>query len=184
MKRRRGPQPSSREMLLRVASAPRVFWFIDFDGTLVPIVRRPELVSFDDARRDVLSRLAGRRSMKVAVISGRPLSFLAPKIGLSRVTCAGNHGLEISGPGLRFLHPAARSSRPAVERVKRAWEETATTIPPGVWNEPVGIDITASGQIFTADRRLRRIEVLDPDGNSVRTFGIAIGIQDLDAAIP
>jgi trehalose-phosphatase len=112
-------------MLGRIAAAERVFWFIDFDGTLVPIVRRPELVDFDAGRRAALSLLASRQAMRVTVISGRPLADLRRLINLPRVTCAGNHGLEIAGAGIRFSHPEGVSARASLKGVLGAWREAA-----------------------------------------------------------
>jgi trehalose-phosphatase len=116
---------TERDMLNRIAEAERVFWFIDFDGTLVPIVRRPELVDFDAGRRTALSHLAGCRKMKVTVISGRPLTDVRRLIDLPTVTCAGNHGLEIAGAGIRFRHPGGVSARASLEGVKGGWSEAA-----------------------------------------------------------
>jgi len=120
-----GRMPTARDMLKRIESAERVFWFIDFDGTLVNIVRRPELVDFDNGRRAALSLLASRRKMRVTVISGRPLSDVRRLIDLPTVTCAGNHGLEIAGAGIRFRHPGGVSARASLEGVKGGWSEVA-----------------------------------------------------------
>ena len=113
-------------MLRRIGAAERVFWFIDFDGTLVPIVRRPELVDFDAGRQAALAHLAGLQKMRVTVISGRPLADVSRLIGIPTITCAGNHGLEIAGAGIRFRHPGGVSARASLEGVKRGWIETAS----------------------------------------------------------
>lgn len=112
-------------MLERIGSAERVFWFIDFDGTLVPIVRRPELVDFNNRKRAALSHLSGCRKMKVTVISGRPLEDVSRRINMPTVTCAGNHGLEIAGAGIRFRHPGGVSARASLEGVMEAWSEAS-----------------------------------------------------------
>ena len=53
--------------------APRAGLFLDLDGTLAPIVARPELVRILPEIQLVLSRLAKRLEV-VAVVSGRPSS--------------------------------------------------------------------------------------------------------------
>ena len=116
---------TERDMLNRIAEAERVFWFIDFDGTLVPIVRRPELVELETGRRAALSLLASREATRVTVISGRPLADVRRLIDLPTVACAGNHGLEIAGAGIRFRHPGGVAARDSLKGVKRGWIEAA-----------------------------------------------------------
>mgnify|MGYP005838623149 CR=1 FL=1 len=70
--------------------------FLDYDGTLAPIVDRPEQAELDDEMRAALSHLAER--CKTAVISGRSLEDVRERVGLATVYYAGNHGLQISGP--------------------------------------------------------------------------------------
>jgi trehalose-phosphatase len=122
---REGRMITVRDMLGRIGAAERVFWFIDFDGTLVPIVRRPELVDLEAGRRAALSLLAAREATRVTVISGRPLADVRRLIDLPTVTCAGNHGLEIAGAGISFRHPGGASARASLEEVKRGWVEEA-----------------------------------------------------------
>ena len=43
---------------------------LDFDGTLSPIVARPELARIRDGARDAIARLVGRYAV-VAIVSGR-----------------------------------------------------------------------------------------------------------------
>jgi trehalose 6-phosphate phosphatase len=79
--------------------------------------------------------------MRVTVISGRPLADVRRLIDLSTVTCAGNHGLEIAGAGIRFRHPGGVSARASLEGVKRAWRE-ATGRYRGGLVEDKGMSIT------------------------------------------
>lgn len=109
------------KMLRRIATAQRVFWFIDFDGTLAGIRRDPEKVVLGSETREALARLSGRRNARVAIVSGRPLAYVRRQVDLPSVVCAGNHGLEIDGPGVRFRHPEAAAARPGMLRLKEAW---------------------------------------------------------------
>lgn len=108
-------------MLRRIAAAPRVFWFLDFDGTLVGIRRDPEKVALGTETREAVAGISGREDARVAVVSGRPLAYIQRQVALPEVVCAGNHGLEIRGPGVSFLHPEAAGARPALDRVKKEW---------------------------------------------------------------
>lgn len=115
--------PLSRKVMLRrITAARRVLWFIDFDGTLVPIRRRPDLAALDEEGRDILARLAAEEKMTVAVISGRPLAFVRQQVNMSKITCAGNHGLEMHGPALKFRHGGAAAARPSLLRIMKKWQ--------------------------------------------------------------
>ncbi len=71
--------------------------FLDYDGTLTPIVNRPEDAVLAEPMRDILRRLAQR--CPVAVISGRGLKDVQERVGIEGIYYAGSHGFEIAGPG-------------------------------------------------------------------------------------
>lgn len=87
------------EALERLA-ARRAIYAFDFDGTLSRIVDFPQHARLAASIRDALQQLAVRAP--VVVISGRALSDLEPRIGVSTVRCVGNHGAE--GIGLAEVH--------------------------------------------------------------------------------
>ena len=70
----------------------------DIDGTLAPIVDDPEAAEVPPAAREVLADLA-RRYRLVACVSGRRASAARRMVGVDALTYAGNHGLELLGPG-------------------------------------------------------------------------------------
>jgi trehalose-phosphatase len=70
--------------------------FLDYDGTLTPIVDRPELAVLTKGMRETLKRLT--RVCTTAVISGRALAEVKQLVGLTEIFYAGNHGLQITGP--------------------------------------------------------------------------------------
>jgi trehalose-phosphatase len=121
-----------------IRSAPRVLLFTDFDGTLVPIRERPEDCFLAAAAREALAALAAHRRVAVAVVSGRGLADLRPRVGVAGVACAGNHGLEIEGPGLSFREPRAVGR--AGELARLVEELTASLRhTPGAWVEDKGL---------------------------------------------
>jgi trehalose 6-phosphate phosphatase len=121
--------------LAPLASAPkRTALFLDFDGTLSAIVPDPR-----DARPlpEVPALLADLASVfeLVAVISGRPTSFLADALGQPHgVTLAGLYGLERALQG-----PEHAAWTDVIDEVVREAEATA---PPGIYVEPKGLTVT------------------------------------------
>lgn len=69
---------------------------LDFDGTLAPIVDRPEEAQISESMRRVVERLADHHP--VAVISGRELADVEQRVGLANIAYSGSHGFEIQKP--------------------------------------------------------------------------------------
>ncbi len=75
----------------------RTVLFLDYDGTLTPIVDRPELAHLTDNMRATLREVAS--SCPTIIVSGRGREDVAQLIGLDDLIYAGSHGFDISGPG-------------------------------------------------------------------------------------
>jgi trehalose 6-phosphate phosphatase len=95
----------------RVGSAPRISLFLDFDGSISPIVVNPGDAKLDPEIRSVLKTLCARWDFDISIISGRGLADLRQRAGLSNVIYAGNHGLEIESDTIRFREPQAEALR-------------------------------------------------------------------------
>jgi trehalose 6-phosphate phosphatase len=89
--------------------------FLDFDGTLVPIASDPSIPRLDARSRLLLERIAAAHCCVPVIISGRAIDDLYTRVGVERLIYAGNHGLEIRGPGINFVEPAAAAR---VERLR------------------------------------------------------------------
>jgi alpha,alpha-trehalase len=98
------------EALQREAAGRPLALFLDYDGTLSPIVERPEDAVLAEATREVLRRVAGR--YPVAIVSGRDLEDVRKRVGLEDVHYAGCHGFEIAGPLASRVHGAAAAAAP------------------------------------------------------------------------
>lgn len=83
-----------RSRVGRVAG-PLTLLAFDFDGTLAPIVARPENAAMRDSTRARLAELASLRPL--AIISGRALSDIQARVaGVPAAAIVGNHGIEPS----------------------------------------------------------------------------------------
>jgi trehalose-phosphatase len=117
-----GELPSALERIesvkQRLAVQDTVGVFLDYDGTLTPIVNRPEDAVLSESMRDAVRRLASR--CLVAVISGRGLSDVRERVGLEDIFYAGSHGFEISGPkGWYEEYPEAVDYLPVLNRMEQ-----------------------------------------------------------------
>jgi trehalose 6-phosphate phosphatase len=112
--------------------------FVDFDGTLSPIVP-----SAADARplpgaTEVLSALTARLG-RLAVVSGRPVAYLVAHLP-DEVELHGLYGLESRVDGRMVEHPEAELWRPVVAEV--AADADAALAPEGVDVEHKGLSLT------------------------------------------
>jgi alpha,alpha-trehalase len=96
---------------------------LDFDGTLSPIVAKPELARIRDGARDAIARLVGRYAV-VAIVSGRTGDQLRELVGVDGVRLAALYGL-------------AEQVMPLPDAVLASVREVASSVP-GARVEPKG----------------------------------------------
>ncbi len=84
----------SAEGLLRLRdmTRPGLLCAFDFDGTLAPIVADPTRAVLPDDIRERLVELSGCTA--VAIITGRSLEDIRPRLGFEPDFIVGNHGIE------------------------------------------------------------------------------------------
>jgi len=119
----------------------------DFDGTLAPIVRVPDQARMATGLFRRLARLAGLAP--VAVISGRSLSDLRPRIPPEVQLCVGNHGSEAAD---------ADPDMETMNRICHAWVRQLGERLGGV--ERDGILIENKGVTISVHYRLARDRAL------------------------
>jgi len=79
-------------------AAQRLLCAFDFDGTLAPIVEQPQDARLPDHMRALLLDL--QRHAPIAIITGRSIADVAPRLGFDPDLLVGNHGME-GLPGAR-----------------------------------------------------------------------------------
>lgn len=103
----------------RLRDAKTVLVLVDYDGTLVPIRPWPHQARLAARTSTLLQRLSRLRHVRVGIVSGRALGELRRLVGISGLIYVGNHGFEIRGPGIRFVHQNAQRSIPVLRRIAR-----------------------------------------------------------------
>lgn len=99
--------------------------FLDYDGTLSPIVEDPAAAVMAPSMRDALERLAARCT--VAVVSGRDLQGLRRFVGLEQPIYVGSHGFEIEGAGM--VRRVGAEFVPDLDNAEAALKSLAADIP-------------------------------------------------------
>ncbi|MDZ7675513.1 MAG: trehalose-phosphatase [Acidimicrobiales bacterium] len=107
----------------------------DFDGTIAPIVDDPATAEPIPGAMELLDGLA-RRFRRVAVVSGRPRSYLTPVLPPS-VDISALYGLESREAGTERDHPEAAAWAAVIDDVA-----SSATLPDGVGVETKGYSLT------------------------------------------
>jgi len=71
--------------------------FLDYDGTLTPIVDDPAAALLPETMRDTIKKLS--EHYRVAIISGRDLKVVQELVGIDNIVYSGSHGFDIAYPG-------------------------------------------------------------------------------------
>ena len=128
-------------VLQRCRTHERCVLLLDYDGTLTPIVNDPDAARLNPTMQRLLDTLAQHPCYRLAVVSGRALADLRTRVRGSKLYLAGNHGLEIEGPGMRYDHPAVQRLRPELDAVAEALRHDLRGIP-GAWVEHKGYTLS------------------------------------------
>ena len=137
---------------LAAISMNRLILFLDFDGTLTPIVSCPSRARLSRSVRETLWKLVGL--LPVVVISGRTPEDLRRRVGLQNVCYVGHHGLsclEAKG-GVRWLVTPPR--RMLVRRWLQALQTAADGIE-GAFVEDKGMTVALHDRLVKPKHRSR-----------------------------
>jgi trehalose 6-phosphate phosphatase len=100
-----GPAEISTAVAPLAAEPARAAVFFDLDGTLAPIVARPEDARVPARTRELVERI-GERYALAGVLSGRRAAEARRILGLDGLTYVGNHGYELLHPGAELAEGA------------------------------------------------------------------------------
>ncbi|KAL3613406.1 hypothetical protein CASFOL_042669 [Castilleja foliolosa] len=91
--------PSALDMFEQITNASKgkqIVMFLDYDGTLSPIVEDPDRAFMSDPMRATVKKLA--RYFPTAIVSGRCRDKVYSFVRLAELYYAGSHGMDIKGP--------------------------------------------------------------------------------------
>jgi trehalose 6-phosphate phosphatase len=170
----------------RIQQAPQILLCLDFDGTLTKIVGHPEDAVLDRETRATVAELATREDITVAVVSGRTRSDLLARVDVPGLIYAGNHGLEISGPGFVFIEPTAAACREELHALAAELTARLSGIP-GVIVEDKGLTISVHDRRVSIKQldEVRRL-VHTTLANSKHPFQLTLGdrVYDIRPRVP
>jgi trehalose-phosphatase len=83
----------------------------DFDGTLTPIRKHPDLAALSEEIRRTLIKFSQDKALFLGIITGRSLKQIKKLVNIRDVLYVANHGIELEGPGIRSTCPEAKKAR-------------------------------------------------------------------------
>lgn len=98
-------------------SGKRLVFFLDYDGTLTPIVERPELAVISKEMKNAVDQLSKLHT--VAIVSGRMRDEVEKLVGIDGIFYAGGHGFDIKGPQFSRVQPEAKETMPIMAGVTK-----------------------------------------------------------------
>jgi len=129
--------------------------FLDYDGTLTPIVRRPEDATLAEDMRSLLRQLA--RLCTVAIVSGRDRKNAEEMVQVDNIVYAGSHGFDIQGAGVQLQHQEAQQALPELDQAEEKLRERIESIA-GVHVERKRFAIAVHYREVESDADAQRVE--------------------------
>ena len=112
--------------------------FLDFDGTLTPIVSTPRKAVLPEAAKKLLTTMSENPNIKLAFVSGRRIEDIKSKIKIKKAVYSGNHGFQLEGPKIKFEPLISAEYRMVVDRIKSDLEKKIAHIQ-GAFVEDKGV---------------------------------------------
>lgn len=123
------PDPCLATVLTEAQRTQSIRLLLDYDGTLVPIARAPELAAPDADVLALLADLADAPGIELDLVSGRPHSTLDAWFGHLPVSLWAEHGLWHRPVSNGRWHAAADLAPTWIERVKPIFDQFAAATP-------------------------------------------------------
>ena len=117
------------DIAAQIRKRGRVTIFLDFDGTLVDIAPRPELVHLRHEAREILRRLSKHPLATVVIVSGRRRAELLEHIALPNIHYFGLYGWErgdqitLPPDSQKALRAAREALEPLLKKYPHLWIE-------------------------------------------------------------
>jgi trehalose 6-phosphate phosphatase len=139
------------------AKTPAVF--LDYDGTLTPIVDRPQDALISESMRNAVRGLAER--CPVCVVSGRDRRVVQELMGIDHLIVAGSHGFDIWSPeGGEIQREEGAGFTGLLEEVKKRLHREMDPIE-GALIEPKKTSVAAHYRLVSEDQRPRVKEIVE-----------------------
>lgn len=154
----------------------RLALFLDYDGTLVPIVDDPEAADLEPESRRLLAALAARPEIELGIVSGRALEDLRDRVDLDGIRYAGNHGFEMWTEEGAWRHSAVTDCRDDLASIVIELERHLSDVP-GVRIEDKYATVSVHYRTVPTERRPEVKRAVSTHADPVGSVEVATGKQ-------
>ncbi|XP_027902200.1 probable trehalose-phosphate phosphatase C [Vigna unguiculata] len=151
---------NSFERLMKNAIGKRIILFLDYDGTLSPIVNDPDRAFMSEEMRATVHEVA--TYFPTAIISGRSRDKVQDFVKLNNLYYAGSHGMDIMAPSMPITSSAG-------EHIEIAINKSCTEVP----FQPAKKYLPAIREIL----RILKNEVEEIKGAMVEDNGFCVSVH-------
>jgi len=118
-----------------------IMLFLDFDGTLVPIVDKPDKAVISAQTKKILAELSKLSNCRISVISGRDINYIKNQIGMKNIVYAGNHGFEMEDADGKFKKFVPIKYKATLKKIKKDLKNKLSFVK-GVFIEDKGLSLS------------------------------------------
>ena len=123
------PEPPLAAVLAAAGPPRKLRLLLDYDGTLVPLARSPELAAPDVEVLDLLAQLCGCPGVEVDIVSGRPYQTLEAWLGHLPVALWAEHGFWHRARAAGAWQPAASIAPQWMARIRPILDQFTGSTP-------------------------------------------------------
>jgi len=170
------------DIAAQIRKRGRVIIFLDFDGTLVDIAPRPELVRLKPEAREVLRRLSKHSLATLVLVSGRRRAELLEHIAVPDIHYFGLYGWErddhcaLPPDAQKALHDVREALEPLLKKYPNLWIENK--------NSSLSVHLLHVPKTLHEKLREELIAVLQPFQRKLHAVGNLRDVEILPRSIP
>jgi trehalose 6-phosphate phosphatase len=163
-------------VLQRIAAAPGVFCFLDYDGTLAPLAATPDAALPAPQAKALLHQLAAAPGVQVAVVTGRTIEDVRTLLAIDGIYYVGIHGLETRFPDGTAERRGAAGLTDLLVSIRSEVEGTLGTRP-GVLIEDKGLALAFHYRLAARDDALAVRRAVNAAAESHQRRGAPLAVM-------
>ena len=135
-----------------------ILLLLDYDGTIVPIRKKPTLAVLSAKTRDILRHLAGQPNIFLGIVTGRSLQDIKSMVMLKNIFYIANHGFQIVFGRKNWVHPVAQYSLRSMKTIFTALKNSLRSIPGAmVENKLFTLSVHYRNLVYTPISHVKKI---------------------------
>ncbi|MBI1883805.1 MAG: trehalose-phosphatase [Chlamydiae bacterium] len=115
--------------LCQIHGASQVFLALDYDGTLAPIVSKPQEARLSLNSLSLLKKLSKNPKIILCIVTGRSMDSILKLIPLPKILFIANHGFEMKWGKKTWTHPLSKKLKPLYREILKKLKRGLSCFP-------------------------------------------------------